>query len=262
MTPYRLAGFCFALLALVRGASAQVAVTTPTVVEYQVVPGESYRGAIRVKNSSSTETRRAVIYQTDYRFAADGTNDYAKPGSLARSNANWIRIDVPEVEVAPNGEAVIEYTITVPPDSMDRAGSYWSMIMVEDRTPLRSAAAPARGIGVTTIMRYGVQIATHVAGTGAPRITFSSPKMEEGTINIDVSNSGNRACRPALRLEVFGADGAAAATYTAQRGLLYPESSVRQKWDLTGLAKGTYAALLVADVGGSELFGIRYQIVR
>lgn len=262
MTANYLKATCVAVLALSRSAAAQVSVTTPTVVEYQVVPGQSYHGAIHLKNSSASETRRALIYQTDYRFSADGSNDYAKPGTLARSNASWIRIDVPEVDVPPNAEVVVEYTVTVPRDSMDRSGSYWSMIMVEDRSPVGGGAAPARGVGVTTIMRYGVQIASHIAGTGAPHITFSSPKMEEGTITIDVSNTGNLACRPALRLELFGADGAAAATYTAQRGLLYPETSVRQKWDLTGLAKGTYAALLVADVGGSELFGVRYQIVR
>ena len=143
-----------------------------------------------------------------------------------------------------------------------RVGSYWSMIMVEDRTPLRYQALPARGVAVSTIMRYGVQIASHISGTGAPRITFSSPVMEDGTVNIDVSNAGTLACRPALRLEVYGASGTIAATFTSQRGLLYPETSLRQKFALKDLAPGTYTALLVADVGGSELFGVRYQIVR
>lgn len=262
MTVAQLKVACGLLVALSRGAAAQISVTSPNVVESQVVPGESYHGSIRLKNASASETRRALIYQTDYRFAADGSNDYAKPGTLARSNAKWIRVDVPELEVPPGGEAAVEYTIVVPSDSMNRVGSYWSMVMVEDGPSATGSAPPSRGIGVTTIMRYGVQIATHITGTGAPGITFSAPKMEEGTINFDVTNTGNRACRPALRLELYGVDGAVVATYASQRGLVYPESSVRQKWDLSRLAKGTYAALLVADVGGSELFGVRYQIVR
>jgi hypothetical protein len=262
MIRYRATVACAALLALTRGATAQIAVSSPTVVENQVVPGESYRGAIRIRNSSPSETRRALIYQTDYLFAANGSNNYAQPGTLARSNATWLTIDVPEVELPPGGDAVVEYTVRVPRDSAALIGSYWSMVMIEDRPSLRSAAPPARSVAVTTIMRYAVQVASHIAGTGAPRLTFSAPKMEDGMVSVDITNAGTLACRPALRLEVYGADGTVVATQSAQRGLLYPETSLRQAFALKQLAPGTYTALLVADVGGSELFGIRYQIVR
>ena len=59
--------------------------------ERQAKPGETYRGTIVLRNTGAAPAE-AKVYQTDYSFAADGSNLYGAPGRLPRSNANWISL--------------------------------------------------------------------------------------------------------------------------------------------------------------------------
>ncbi|HET6566508.1 MAG TPA: hypothetical protein VFG50_01000, partial [Rhodothermales bacterium] len=79
----------FTLCLWVRAADAQVAVVSGLSEEHTAQPGETYQGAIQVRNQTA-ESQEVRVYQTDYLFYADGTNVYGAPGSTRRSNASWI----------------------------------------------------------------------------------------------------------------------------------------------------------------------------
>lgn len=252
-----------ALLALASPAAAQLSVVGNGVEEHQVLPGASYSGTIRVRNAGAAP-EDARVYLTDYTFTAAGESSYGEPGRLPRSNAAWIRYSPAQVRIAPGGEATIGYTITVPAGAAP--GSFWSMLMVESVQP-PAAMAARRGarvqLSVGVAVRYGVQIATTVPGA-ATRAEFAGARavaVPTGKrLEFDLLNAGAVAFRPTLRLELYDEAGTPVGTFTAERGLLYPGTSLHQGFDLGQLASGSYQALITADTGGDEVFAGQYRV--
>jgi hypothetical protein len=264
----RFAPAVVAALALVApvAAHAQIAVLSSTVEEKTAAPGEKYTGTIVVSNQSA-QPQVARIYQTDYRFASDGTAHYDDAGSSKRSNASWITPQASRIMVPPNSQVSVPYAVAVPLGDSLR-GTYWSMIMVEgapaDPGPSKSAGGkPAVAIGA--VMRYAVQLATHIRATGTRTVAFASPaasKMATGTaaLDIDMTDTGERGFRPTLWVEVYDAQGALRAKARQTRGLLYPGTSLHQHFDLGTLPTGSYKAVIFADTGEDAVFATQYTI--
>lgn len=241
-------------------AAAQVSVVSSTLEERAAAPGERYTGTIRVRNTGA-EPRQARVAAADYRFLADGRTFYEQPGTGARSNAAWVQFSPSRLTLAPGEEATVAYTVAVPADASLR-GSYWSVLLVEavDDAP---AAVRAGRVGVTPSIRYAVQLATHV-GQAERRIALEGAHLTTDggakALQVDVVNAGAQADRLELRVDLFDADGAPAGSLTSTRGLVYPGTSIRQRFDLASLPPGTYKAMLVVDTGTDDVFGAEYTL--
>jgi hypothetical protein len=252
-----------ALLALATAPAAlpaQVSVVSSTLEERQAAPGERYAGTVRVRNTTD-QPQQARVSQADYRFLADGRTFYDPPGSGARSSAAWVRFSPAVLTLAPGEEAAVAYTVEVPAGAQVQ-GSYWSVLVVEAVPPAPFTAA-RRGVGITPGIRYAVQLATHV-GQGERRIALEGAHLAAGAgaraLEVDVLNTGGHADRLELRVDLFDADGAPAARVAVSRGLVYPGSSIRQRFELPALPPGTYRALLVVDTGADDVFGAEYTL--
>lgn len=249
-----------ALAALPAAAAAQVTVLSGTLDERAAAPGERYTGTVRLRNTSA-QPQQARVSQTDYRFLADGRTFYDPAGSTARSNAGWITFTPASLTLAPGEEATVAYTVAVPAGGAVR-GTYWSVLMVETVRP-EAAGSRAGRLDLKPQIRYAVQVATHV-GQAERRIALEGAHLtREGgakAFEVDVLNTGTQADRLELRVELFDAEGAQAARLTSTRGLVYPGTSVRQRFDLGSLPAGTYRALLVVDTGSDDVFGAEYTL--
>jgi hypothetical protein len=253
-------------LAVPHAARAQLTVLGSGVEERAARPGETYSGSLRVRNDGA-RSAEARVYQTDYTFTADGTTRYGAPGSLPRSNARWIIFSPSQVRIPPGGEAVVGYVVTVPADA-GLGGAFWSMLMVEGIAPGSAASTETSEhvrvqVGVRPSVRYGVQIATALAGP-APRIAFSNAHAFVGgrgkVLELDLTNAGETAYRPEIRVELFDEAGRPAGSFTSRRGLLYPGTSLRQRFELGALKAGSYQAMVVADAGGDQVYGAQYTL--
>lgn len=255
----------FALVALApQSVAAQIAVLGSTVEEHVSAPGRSYTGTIVVRNLT-TQDQPVRIYQTDYLFFADGTSRFDAPGSTARSNAAWVTPAVRSLVLPPMGDMTVTYTVNVPADSL--VGTYWSAIMVEgapSESPYASGARPRIGIGA--IMRYAVQVATHIRISGARTVSFANSRFltnpSDGTqsIELDVRNAGARGYRPSLWIEVYDEQGALRASARQERGLLYPGTSLKQTFALGRLPAGQYRAIVFADSGENAVFASQFTL--
>lgn len=252
------AAFAIALLAAGR-LDAQVTVVSATLDERPARPGETYTGTIRVRNAGGAP-QDVKIHQTDYRFFADGRSLYDAPGSHARSNAAWVTFSPASLTLGPHEEATVRYEIRVPADPALR-GTYWSVVMVEGQAP--PARTGSRGVGITPVVRYAVQLATHLDG-GESRVALQAPRLGTqagaGSLSVDLANTGDRASRVDVRVDLFDAQGNPAGSVRAERGLMYPGTSVRQSFELGRLAPGAYRAIVIADTGGDEVFGAEYTL--
>ena len=254
-----------ALLVVAPHAGAQVLVIGQQVQERDAAPGQRYDGRITVRNVGNRPTT-ARVYQTDYMHFADGRSTYDAPGGHARSNARWVAVSPTPLSLMPGEEVAIPYTVTVPRDAGSLAGSYWSVIMVQD-APADTTADPARAkqFGLRSAVRSAIQIVTHVPGTGQAKFTFDSLGVTRDAqghrqLQLDVVQAGTRAQRPLVSVEVYSSDGRLVARREQQRGLLLPGFSVRQTFDIGALPAGTYRALVVADAGGDEMFGSQFTL--
>jgi len=252
------------LLATPLHVGAQIAVVGSTVEERVAAPGETYTGTVVVRNLTAQD-QPVRIYQTDYLFFADGTSHFDDPGTAARSNAKWITPTVRSLLVPPSSEMTVTYTVRIPAnDSL--SGTYWSTIMVEGAPS--EAGRPSSGrpqVGVGAIMRYAVQVATHIRTTGSRKVNFANSRFltnadSAQTFELEVQNVGERAYRPALWIEVYDEQGALKANVRQERGLLYPGTSLKQTFALGKLPHGNYRAIVFADSGEDAVFASQFTL--
>jgi hypothetical protein len=249
-------------IAMPHSAAGQIAVVGSTVEEHTAAPGQTYEGTILIRNL--TATPQAVrIYQTDYHFFADGTSHFDAAGSTPRSNAAWIKPSASSIVVPPNSETTIGYSIAVPKiDSL--RGTYWSALMVEG-APSAPPAAANKQVGLGAVVRYAVQLATHLPSAGSRKVAFQNQTQSTDStghriVELEVENIGDRGYRPSMWVELYNDAGTLLGRREQQRGLLYPSTSLRQRFEFDALPAGTYKAVVFADTGDDAVFATQYTL--
>ena len=229
---------------------------------------ETYRGIIFIKNPGE-EPQEVKIYQTDYLFFSDGRNIYGEPGKDPRSNAGWITLNPSRTIIQPGDKSEVSYTVKLPNDKA-LVGTYWSMIMIEGigkDSPESELGEPQKGevkVGIRTIIRYGIQMITHINNTGTRKLKILTTKLvkeeEKRTLQVDIENIGERFLRPLLWAELYDEKGNYIGRFEGGQLRTYPGTSVRFKVDLSAVPEGKYKTLVVADCGSDDLFGATYNL--
>lgn len=233
--------------------------------ERVVQPGETFRGAIAIRNTGE-RAAEVKVYQTDYSFTADGRNDYGPPGQLARSNAHWLHLTREQITIAPHSVVNLSYEMTVTDDATLN-GTYWSLVMVEP-VAVRESTLDARPgeirAQLTPVIRYAIQMVTHIGDSGSRELAFTNPQLlkvkGQRLFKLDVENTGERWLRPQLWLELFDRNGQPVGKFGGERQRIYPATSVRFQTDLNDIPVGRYRVLIVADGGGDDLFGSQIDL--
>lgn len=233
--------------------------------EKDAKPGERYRQVIVVQNTDS-QPAEVKLYQTDYSFAADGSNHYDPPGNMPRSNAKWVGLSRDAITVPPNATERIEYEVRVPAEK-GLSGTYWSMIMVEPiaKGSRESAEAlPENTTAISQTLRYGIQVVTNIGKSGQAELTFANPRLvqeeDKRLFAIDVANTGQRSLRTALWLELYSEKGSPVGKFQGEAMRLYPGTSGCFKIDLGQTPNGKYLGMVAADAKGDNLFGANVEL--
>jgi hypothetical protein len=245
---------------------AQVGIVNGLTQEKICKPGETFQSFITIRNYGLT-AEDVRIYQTDYTFTSDGKSYYDAPGKGGRSNASWITPGHKQLSIAGSSQVDLRYAAKVP-DDPGLIGTYWSIIMVE-AVPKTQAARPDAAnkeprLGVSQVMRYAVQIVTHIGDAGSRELKFLGSELlqEKGqkTFQVDVENTGERWLRPFSRLELYNQKGELVGKIEGEHLRTYPGTSVRFKFDVSHIAEGRYKALVVLDNKDSSVFGAQYTL--
>ncbi|MDD5508948.1 MAG: hypothetical protein PHD25_11610 [Bacteroidales bacterium] len=221
-----------------------------------VSPGESYQRILEIQNGSD-QTEDVMIYHRDYRYNYMGETFYDEPGSHSRSNAGWIKLSQTYLTLQPNEKVSVVFQVQAPlNDSLQ--GTYWSVIMVEAVEP-PDPETPKGTFQIKSIVRYGIQVITHIGITGKRELNFLGTSLiHEDTLttfNVYVENPGERMMQHTVQLELFDDEGNSSGIYSAPVSRTYPGTSVCCPVDLTGAKPGKYSALLIADCDEGEVFG-------
>jgi hypothetical protein len=262
-----LLAFLATVAATTSTAHAQVALQSGRINLRTAVPGETYVGALVLKNSSD-EPQEAKLYLTDYYTNANDSTVYGEPGSSARSNARWVSMSSTQVILPPNASLTVSFNVSVP-SNQSLSGSYWSMVMIEG-VPAGSPGSNLPGakqgqLGLITKIRYAAQIVTDIKPGATREARFEAPanllaKDSTRAFQFDLKNTGTLAFVPRFTLELYGADGSHVKTLAAERELLYPTTSLRQRFVLGRLPAGSYRAVVTVDAGEDAVFGAQYNL--
>jgi len=247
-------------------ARADIGITNGLTHEKTVLPGEAYESLIIVKNFGD-KTQSFKAYQTDYCFYSDGRQVYPDPGQMPRSNAKWITYYPQRLVLAAGESAEIKCVVKVPAGG-NLSGTYWSLIMVEPVTEVGPEAVRTRDgrvkLGIKEILRYGVQVISHIGDSGKREIKFLDTRLvQEGqkkVLQVDVENIGERWLRPVLYVELFTETKGSVGKYEGGKLRIFPASSVRYRVDLTNVPKGRYKAMIIVDNQDENVFGAEYQL--
>lgn len=248
--------FALVVLALHATARAEIHLDGALTHYAQLVPGGVYAGTLTLSNPDDAPAS-ATIQLTDYRFTADGTTSYDPPGTLPRSNAQWISLGQQVVTLPAKSKLVVDYKLTAP---MNVSGTYWSAVHVTPDLP------PETGSGLTIRNRtsFMVQVVTDLTG-GDARVRFGNPQLQRDSqgkfaFSVDTYGEGERWIIRKVTLEAFDENGKLAATVTSRNRRLYPGTSLRDSFPLD-LPGGKYTLVVVADDEDQEhAFGARYQV--
>ncbi len=229
--------------------------------EKTTATGESYRGRIEVQNTANTE-KSVRAYLKDYSFNFRGESRHDDPGTLARSNANWITFNPELMNLGPGEKATIDYEVKVPAEDSLK-GTYWSVIMVEGIIP-PDTTQQSGGITINTAIRYAVQIVTNIENTGTSDLQFLGLEMDQqndiNILNVIIENIGERQLKPELSLELFDESGNSAGIIKADRRKTFPETSVKVTLNLEGIKPAKYTGVLVADCDDDHIFGTNVSL--
>ncbi len=247
------------LLSQRSGAGVTVGLLTD---EKEAYPGETYQGTISLTNNDSLP-QEVIIYQTDYLFFSDGSNQFGEAGKLERSNAAWITFSPNQLEVPPHQGSRVSYEVKVPNDST-LVGTYWSMLMVEE-VGLSLDSLSNMQVGIRQVVRYGFQCVTHIGSTGHHQLSFTGTRLiaEESAkkeLEVDVANIGERWAVPSAWVELYDSDGHHVGRFESERKRIFPGTSVRFQMDLGDTPSGKYKALIVLDNGDQNVFGAKYDL--
>lgn len=247
-------------------ATAGISVAGGLSRKKQAEIGETYQGLISLKNTSD-EPQEVKVYQTDYTFFFNGKRFYSEAGKIPRSSANWISFNPHRMIIPPGSTTTVNYTVKVP-DDPNLVGTYWSMLMVEGipkSSPLSSQQEEGKTkVGITQVMRYAIQMVTHIRDTGERKLKFLETKLVRETkkrlLQVDMENIGERYLAPSLWAELYDEQGRYTGKFEACVLGLYPGTSVRYNVDLSDVSEGNYQAMVVADCGGDYIFGANYTL--
>ncbi|MCD6360568.1 MAG: hypothetical protein J7M38_06830 [Armatimonadetes bacterium] len=246
--------------------AADVSVAEGLTREFTVRPGEVVEGDLVIRNKGS-RPHTVWVHKTDYLFRADGTTLYSEPGTLERSNADWISFGPSHLVIPPGESARVHYRIQVPDDTA-LTGTYWSMLMVEPGAEITAIGAEqgdndkTTGV-IRTILRYGVQMVTNIGADDDAQLKFHARRLaavpDSYTLTLDIENTGRVWLSPTVWADLYAGDGTHVGRFDGEQMRLYPGCSGRFTIHFPSLKGGAYKALVVADNGDVNVFGARYE---
>lgn len=229
--------------------------------EHSVQAGVSSMGSIIIKNTSK-RPRRARIYKTDVVHNCDGQTTFIQGTGRSRCNSDWTLISDNEIIIPSQQSYTLTYELS-PGLDIDASGSYWGVIMVEEIKEL-DTIAPERGVTVTSLIRYAIQIISNFNAEPVKDLEFIGVDIDTtkdlNIIVVSVSNKGNFLLKPIMVLELYNDDGEQVYRTEIPYQKVYPGFCKLFELSINEVDEGTYNGILVADCGDENIYGINLEI--
>ncbi len=242
-------------------AQASLVIVNGLSHEHVVHVGNRSQGSIIIKNTAD-KAKRARIYKTDVEHDCDGQTRFTVGSARNRCNSDWTLLSDNEVVIGAKQTYTLTYEID-PNADVDQSGSYWGVIMVEEIKDL-DTLTPQRGVTVTSLIRYAIQIVTHFEGKSIKNLEILSVNIdttkEVNLLAVSISNTGNFMLKPIMILELYNESGEQVYRHEIPYQKVYPGLCKLFELPVNDVPKGTYNGILVADCGEENIYGLNLEL--
>lgn len=161
---------------------------TESIFVHKLKPGETVRDAVRVINNTE-QTKNVAVYATDAQVASGGAFACEQKADPVDREGSWVKLDKSTVELAPNGNEVVGFTITVP--EKVAVGERNACIAIQAIEPTVESGTS----GVQLSFRSAIRVAITVPGNFDKKLQFEGLSTIIGkdklTVRENLYNGGN-----------------------------------------------------------------------
>jgi hypothetical protein len=225
--------------------------------EFRGIAGNTLSGIVKMRNDA-TVPNKMKIYKQELILICGQESTFKDTISHEKSLTKWLSTNVNEKVMEGNEEYELFFDFTIPIGT--KPGSYYTMLMVETDEPIPTIDSKTK-MTINTKVRYGVTILVHVD-------TYVSPNLNFETITIDNQNDNSQAIKVLLKnigsysatirlvVEIYskGEKIKSFSDQIGQIGRIYPDKCRKFETIISGLPKGNYDGIVVAD-NGTDFFG-------
>jgi hypothetical protein len=242
-------------------SNASIVIVNGLSHEHVVQVGTKSQGSIVIKNTAETE-KRAKIYKTDVEHSCNGQTVFTITESRDRCNSAWTLLSDNEIVIPGKQTYTLTYEIDPSKDAVQN-GSYWGVIMVEEIKNL-DTLTPQRGVTVTSLIRYAIQIVTHFEKDNIKNLEIKTVDIdttkEETLLAVGIDNTGNYMLKPIMILELYNENGEQVYRNEIPYQKVYPGFCKLFEIPIVDVPRGTYNGILVADCGDENIYGINLEL--
>ncbi|HNX81839.1 MAG TPA: hypothetical protein PKL77_07600 [Candidatus Omnitrophota bacterium] len=247
----------FSLLGVGRVWAVDLPHISQSKIRLSIPPGESRYGEITVENPS-IDPRSMKLYMEDwyYTIGADGTKEFAPPGTLATSAVPWISFSPSEITIPPFGKQKIGYSVKVPADAK---GSRYASLFFENLAGKFGGQAGQVGASVDVIIRIASLFYIEVEGTVTRAAEISNISVTRQNNNRPLiieaafNNTGSVDLQTASTFDIMDKNGMVVArgefndvyTFPSDKGLL------KARWK-EEIPEGIYDLIITMDLGKAQ----------
>ncbi|MBO6517864.1 MAG: hypothetical protein JJ975_15065 [Bacteroidia bacterium] len=229
--------------------------------EHIVQVGNRSQGSIVIKNTAETP-KRAKIYKSDVEHNCDGQTQFNENTERDRCNSDWTLLSDNEIVISGGQSYTLTYEIE-PKTDVEQNGSYWGVIMVEEIKDL-DTLTPQRGVTVTSLIRYAIQIVTHFENENVKNLEIIGVDIdttkEVNLLAVSINNTGNYMLKPIMILELYNESGEQVYRNEIPYQKVYPGFCKLFELPVEEVPKGTYNGILVADCGDENIYGLNLEL--
>lgn len=236
---------------------ANVVILNGLTHEFRGIAGNTLSGIVKMKNDAAIPIKMK-IYKEELILICGQESIFKDTISHEKSITKWLRTNVNEKVMEGNEEYDLFFDFTIPLGT--KPGSYYTMLMVETDEPIPIIESKSKMI-INTKVRYGITILVHVD-------TYESPNLNFETITVDNQNDNSKAIKVLLKnigsfsatiklvVEIYskGEKIKSFSDQTGQIGRVYPDKCRKFEIIVSGLPKGKYDGVVLAD-NGLDFFG-------
>jgi len=226
---------------------------------HQTNHGSAITGKIKLRNDSNTP-EKVLVYKEELILACGVEGDFSNTTTHPRSLSPYIITNLNEKELLPNEEYDVNYTISLPANLSN--GSYWTVLMIEGADPV--VTNDNSGLKINSKVRYAVQIIADHGSYENGNLNFVNVKVknlasEKKMVDVLLKNEGNFSTKTKVILEIYNEKKQKLKVLESYFKRIYPQKCNSFEIEVSGLAKGKYEGILIAD-NGTDLLASNVEI--
>lgn len=220
---------------------------------------ETLTGKIKLRNDSD-KPEKVLIYKEELILKCGVDADFSNQIVNPRSLSSFLNTNLNEKVLSPNEEYDVSYTILLPSDTPK--GSYWTVLMIEGADPF--VTNDNSGLKINSKVRYAIQIIADNGSYEPVTLSFENVKIknlasDKKIIDVLLKNDGVFSTKTKVLLEIYNEKKEKLKVIESHYKRVYPQKCNNFEIEVSGLLKGKYDGILVAD-NGVDLFASNVEI--